>query len=46
MGPYVTGPDSNLAAQHGMDVIAWLVFIALVVIVFGYTVRRKRRARE
>jgi hypothetical protein len=29
-----------------MEVIAWLVFIALVVIVFAYTARRKRRARE
>jgi hypothetical protein len=29
-----------------MDILAWLVTIALVVIVFAYTVHRKRRARE
>ena len=29
-----------------MEVVAWLVFIALVIGVFGYTLRRKKRARE
>lgn len=38
--------DSNLAAAAAMELIAWLVFIALVVGVFGYTLARKKRARE
>jgi LPXTG-motif cell wall-anchored protein len=29
-----------------MDWTAWLVFIGVVAVVFAYTLRRKRRARE